>query len=84
MKTVSEEYTPLHLAARFKPPKMRQESVEDSKDDKDDESDDSKVQGTTEADGGVRSCLTRRYSREESTMGYLLKECKGINVRESL
>lgn len=80
VKTVTEEFTPLHLAAHFKPPNTRQESVavEDDKD----ESDDSKVEGTTEADGN--SSFTRQNSSEESTMiAYLLKQCKGADVHVS-
>ena len=71
VKTVLEEYTPLHLAAHIK---TTQEGVEDDKD----ESNDSKAEGTTEADGS--SSLTRRNSIKESTMWYLLKSCKGVDV----
>ena len=79
MKIVTEECTPLHLAARFKPPR-RQESVTVG-DDKD-ESDDSKVEGTTEADGN--SSFTGQNSSEESSMiVYLLKQCKGADVHVS-
>lgn len=74
-KTVSEEYTPLHLAARIIiPPRTTQESAEDNND----ESDDSRVEGHTEADGG--SGPTRQISSEKSTMEYLLKNCKGVDV----
>ena len=31
VKTISEEYTPLHLAAHFKPPRTRQESMENDR-----------------------------------------------------
>jgi hypothetical protein len=77
VKTVSEEYTPLHLAARFKPPKTIQESEEDDKD----EADDSKTEGTIEADGS--SSLTRQNSSKESTIGYLLEICQGADVHVS-
>ena len=78
MKTVSEEYTPLHLAARFILPKTTQlESVEDDKN----ESDDLKMEGTTEADG----CISfERQNSSEQTITYLLKECKGVDVSYSI
>jgi hypothetical protein len=77
VKTVSEEYTPLHLAARFKPPKTIQESEEDDKD----EADDSKVEGTTKAKGN--SNLTRQTSNKENTVGYLLKIYQGADAHVS-
>ena len=79
VKTVTEEYTPLHLAARFKPPR-RQESVTVG-DDKD-ETNGSKMEGTIEADGN--SSFTGQNSSEDSSMiAYLLKQCKGADVHVS-
>ena len=74
VKTVSEEYTPLHLAARFKPLETTtQESVENGKS----ESSESKMEGTTEADGSSGQ-LTRQDS---STMEYILS-CKQADVSQ--
>ena len=80
VKTVTEEYTPLHLAARFKPPR-RQESVTVG-DDKD-ESDDSKVEGTIEGDDNS-SFIGQNSSEESSMIVYLLKQCKGADVHVSI
>ena len=71
VKTVSEEYTPLHLAARFKPPETTtQKSVENGRNE-------SRMEGTTEADGSSGQ-LTRQDS---STMEYILS-CKQADVSQ--
>ena len=81
VKTVTEEYTPLHLAARFKPPR-RQESVTVG-DDKD-EIDGSKMEGTIEADDNISSFTGQNSSEESSMIVYLLKQCKGADVHVSI
>ena len=73
MKTVSEEYTPLHLAAHFKPPKTRQESVENDRV----ETDGSNVEGTTEANANLS------YYTSSTMIEYLLKKCKGVDAHVS-
>ena len=70
MKTVSEEYTPLHLAAHFKPPRTRQESVENDRV----ETDGSNVEGTTEANRNLTS---------NTMIEYLLEKCKGVDAHVS-
>lgn len=65
MKTVSEEYTPLHLAARIIIPPRRKEET------------DAPTNSRVEGDNGGGTPARQTSKPEESTMEYLLKNCKG-------
>ena len=74
-KTVSEEYTPLHLAARFMPPKRTHKTSRDEDGRSECESGD----GTVEADGGGAG----RQDSSEEVITYI-KNRKGVDVRKRM